>query len=147
MGESANGDRRQFMQMGLAAAGLSIAGAAAAAQPTTPAEAPPAPAARLSTYLVVFRPGPGWLPGKTMSEQPPLRAHGQYMLDLYRRGVLKFAGPFGDGNGGALAFEADNDASAQAIVAADPAVTSQMFAFELRHWRLADWQARAQRAP
>jgi uncharacterized protein len=147
--ESGNGDRRHFMHMGLAAAGLGLAGANVAAQTPAPAQsaAPSASAAKLPMYLVVYRPGPAWLQGKPLAEQPAIRDHGKYMLELYRRGVLKFAGGFGDGSGGALAFEAENDASAQAVVAADPAVTSQMFSFELRHWRLVDWPERSRRSP
>ena len=47
------------------------------------------------------------------------------MLDLYKRGVMRLAGRFADGSGGAMLFGADDDASAQAIVAADPAVVAR----------------------
>jgi uncharacterized protein len=121
-------DRRQFVQLGLACAGLGVVAPALAEQP----------AAR-RTYLVIYRPGPGWIQGKTMQEQPPLKEHGRYMLQLYRKGVLQYAGRFGDNVGGAMAFVAEDDAEAAAIVAADPAVTTGMFAFELRAWELQPW--------
>src|SRR5688572_30368617 len=38
-----------------------------------------------TTYLVVYRPGPSWLPGKPVTEQP-LKEHGRYMIELYTKG-------------------------------------------------------------
>ena len=35
-----------------------------------------------ATYLVIYRPGPAWLVGKSVLEQP-LKEHGKYMLSLY----------------------------------------------------------------
>jgi uncharacterized protein YciI len=120
-----NDDRRQFVLAGLSAA-LAGSSAAQAAQPDQP------------SYLCVYRPGAKWLAGKLLSEQP-LREHGRYMLDLYRRGIMRLAGRFADGSGGAMLFGADDDASAQAIVAADPAVVAQTFTYELRQWAFVDW--------
>jgi uncharacterized protein YciI len=96
------------------------------------------------TYLVVYRPGPAWVAGKPMAEQP-LREHGKYMLSLYTSGSLKFAGPFTDNAGGAVAFEAVSDEAAQAVVAADPAVTSRVFVAELHPWGLVDWEQRSKK--
>lgn len=128
-----NDDRRQFVLAGLSAA-LAAGSAAQAAQPDQP------------SYLCVYRPGAKWLAGKPLSEQP-LREHGRYMLDLYRRGIMRLAGRFADGSGGAMLFGADDDASAQAIVAADPAVVAQTFAYELRQWAFVDWESLAKRTP
>jgi uncharacterized protein YciI len=126
-----NDDRRQFVLAGLSAA-LAGASSAQAAQPDQP------------SYLCIYRPGAKWLTGKPLSEQP-LREHGRYMLDLYRRGIMRLAGRFADGSGGAMLFGAEDDASAQAIVAADPAVVAQTFTFELRQWAFVDWEALAMR--
>ena len=98
------------------------------------------------SYLVVYRPGPRWLPGKPLEEQP-LREHGRYMLELYKRGVMRLAGRFADGSGGAMLIGADDDASAQAIAAADPAVVAETFTYELRQWAFVDWASLAKRAP
>ena len=92
-------------------------------------------------YLVVYRPGPAWLPGKPLKEQP-LKEHGRYILSLYVKGSLKFAGPFSDDAGGAAAFEAADDDEARAVVSADPAVTSGVFLAELHPWALVDWERR-----
>jgi len=119
--------RGEFMQMGLA--GLLASGEVAAQEQT-----------RQPSYLCVYRPGPRWLPGKPLAEQP-LREHGRYMLDLYKRGVMRMAGRFADGSGGAMLFGADDDAKAQAIVTADPAVVAQTFTYEVRQWAFVDWAA------
>jgi uncharacterized protein YciI len=132
----AGGDRRHFMQLGLVGLGVALTSSGAVAQQET---AQP-------SYLVVFRPGPRWLPGKPLAEQP-LREHGRYMLDLYKRGVMRLAGRFADGSGGAMLIGADDDASAQAIVAADPAVVAETFTYELRQWAFVDWASLAKRAP
>ena len=128
--------RGEFMQMGLAGLGAALASGSVAAQPAT----------TQPSYLCVYRPGPRWLPGKPLSEQP-LREHGRYMLDLYKRGVMRLAGRFADDSGGAMLFGADDEASARAIVAADPAVVAETFTYELRQWAFVDWASLAKRAP
>ncbi len=90
-------------------------------------------------YLVIYRPGPGWIAGKSLAEQP-LKEHGQYMLSLYSKGTSKFAGPFLDDAGGALVFEAENENEARAVIAADPAIRSGIFVAELHPWKLVDWE-------
>ena len=67
------------------------------------------------------------------------------MLDLYRREIMRLAGRFADGSGGAMLFGADDDATAQAIVAADPAVVAQTLTYELRQWAFVDWAALAKK--
>lgn len=135
MSQPARDGRRSFVRMSL---GLCAASSAPAglAQFNAPA---PAKLAGKRIYLVVYLPGPGWIQGKTMQEQPPLKEHGRYMLQLYRQDVLQFAGRFGDNIGGAMVFRAKDDTEASAIVAADPAVTSGMFAHQLRAWELQPW--------
>jgi hypothetical protein len=54
-----------------------------------------------ATYLVIYRPGPAWVTGKSVMEQP-LQEHGKYMLSLYMKGSMKLAGPFADNAGGAV---------------------------------------------
>lgn len=142
MSQRARDDRRQFVRMSLACAGLGAVtpGSVALAQATEtarPPEAEKSGAKRM--YLVIYRPGPGWIQGKPMQAQPPLKEHGRYMLQLYRKGILQSAGRFGDNIGGAMAFVAKDDAEAAEIVKADPGVTSGMFTSELRAWELQPW--------
>ena len=60
-----------------------------AQSPTETAD--PQETATKTTYLVLYRPGPAWLTGKSVMEQP-LKEHGKYMLSLYIKGSMKLAG-------------------------------------------------------
>jgi uncharacterized protein YciI len=96
-------------------------------------------AAARKTFIVIYKPGPGWVPGKSLREQP-LQEHGKYILSLYSQGLLKLGGPFADETGGAAVFEAADDKDAKAIVAKDPAVVSQIFVPEVHPWALVQWE-------
>ena len=122
--------------LGLALATV-VAGAAMSASPVCAQTAAPAPSK--TTYLVVYRPGPGFLTGKPLKEQP-LKEHGKYMLKLYTEGTLKLAGGFLDDTGGAMVFEAETDEQAKAVVAGDPAVATKVFVAELHPWKPRDWE-------
>ena len=119
------------MRAWVAAAVLFGCAAAGAAQETAPRPK--------TTWLVVYRPGPSWVAGKPLAEQP-LKEHGRYMIELYGKGTLKFAGPFLDDSGGAMVMEADTEADAKVLVAADPAVKGGVMLADLRPWRLVDWE-------
>jgi uncharacterized protein YciI len=97
------------------------------------------PEAEKTTFIVIYKPGAGWLPGKPLSQQP-LGGHGKFMLDLYTSKALKFAGPFSDDAGGAAVFEAASASEAAAIIAKDPAVASKVFSAEVHPWRLVQWE-------
>ena len=53
---------------------------------------------------------------------------------------MKSAGPFDDDTGAAIVLEAADQAEAQALVAADPAVDAQIFAHEIHPWALVPWE-------
>lgn len=113
-----------------------VAVAATLWSPTREASGGPA---MKTTFLVLYRPGPHWAAGKPIREQPP-REHGKYLLDLYARGALKFAGPFDDNTGAAIVVEAADRAEAESLVAGDPAVKNGVFAAELHPWALVPWE-------
>jgi len=104
-----------------------------------------APAAK-STFLIIYKPGPAWLPGKPLKEQP-LGDHGKYMLDLYSQGHLKIAGPFSDDSGGAVVLYAANQDEAKNMVMKDPAVVRGVFIYELHPWSLVDWESHLKTKP
>jgi len=105
----------------------------------------PQETASKATYLVLYRPGPAWLSGKSVLEQP-LKEHGKYMLSLYIKGSMKLAGPLTDNAGGAVLLEVSNEAEAKAIVADDPAVKSGVFVYEMHPWKLQPWDKFAKKA-
>ena len=96
------------------------------------------------TYLVIYRPGPAWLPGKSVMEQP-LKEHGKYMLSLYIKGSMRLAGPLTDNAGGAVLLEVSDEAEAKAIVTNDPAVKSGIFVYEMHPWKLQPWDELAKK--
>ena len=116
---------------------VSLGSICSPAQKSTETANPPKPASK-ATYLVLYRPGPGWLTGKSIMEQP-LKEHGKYMLSLYIKNSMKLAGPLTDNAGGAVLLEVANDAEAKAIVANDPAVKSGVFVYEMHSWKLRPW--------
>jgi uncharacterized protein len=93
----------------------------------------------MTTFLVIYRPGPAWALGKPIKEQPP-REHGKYLLGLFAKGSMKFAGPFTDDAGAAIVLEAASEADARSLVGGDPAVQQGIFLFDLHPWELVPWQ-------
>jgi uncharacterized protein len=119
----------------LIASSVLVALAASADSPLRDARGGPAMKA---TFLVLYHPGPRWVAGKAIREQPP-KEHGKYLIDLYARGVMKSAGPFEDNTGAALVIEATDEAEAKSVIAADPAVKNGVFTPEIHHWAPVPW--------
>src|SRR6185295_6271768 len=120
-----------------------LLGVMACARPpstTTPPPPPPPEVTVQPNFLVVYRRGPAWIAGKPVKEQP-LKDHGRYLIGLYKKGILTFAGPFLDDTGGAAALLVETEEAARAIVAADPAVISGVMIPELHAWKLVNWEA------
>ena len=97
------------------------------------------------TFMIIYRPGAGWLTGKPQAEQR-LQEHGKYILQLHVAGKLRFAGPFEDDSGGVAVFEAESEAEARGIVDNDPAVVSKVFEYSLHPFRLIPWEQYAKRS-
>ena len=125
---------------------LGVLAVSALAADTKPSDALASLITTRPTYLVVYRHGPSWVDGKPMREQPSMREHFQYYLGLHRKGLLIAGGGFTDESGGAAVFEAADDAAAGEIVAADPAVTSKVFRFELQRWKPNPWEEISKRS-
>jgi hypothetical protein len=105
----------------------------------------PQPEKTKETYLVIYRPGPAWLEGKSVFEQP-LKEHGKYMLNLYIKGFMKLAAPLTDNAGGAVLLVVGQESEAKAIAAEDPAVKSGIFLYEIHPWKLQPWDEFAKKA-
>jgi uncharacterized protein YciI len=97
------------------------------------------PRAQQPNWLVVYRPGPAWLLGKPVGQQP-LKEHFRFLVGLYKKGILRFAGPFTDDSGGAAALLVPSEEEAKALVASDPAVAAGVMLPELHPWRPVDWE-------
>ena len=92
----------------------------------------PSPADKL--FTLIYRPGPKWLAGKQLAEQPlgPHRAHIERLL---RVGRVVLAGPFLDtASGGFVIVRANDESAASAVLRSDPAVIGGLFVGEVRPW-------------
>ena len=89
----------------------------------TAASAPRTAAAPL--FALALAPGRAWKPGRPFSEQG-LRPHFDYWMALYRDGRIAAAGPVGTDSGLVL-LRAPDQAAADAILTADPAIAAGIF--------------------
>ena len=75
--------------------------------------------------------------------------HSDYLQSLYDDGCLILAGPTTGGtlDDGLTIFEADDEAQARAVMAADPAIVSGLMTGELRRMRVSFLRGRDEHAP
>ncbi|MFJ8648266.1 YciI family protein [Streptomyces sp. NPDC093546] len=85
-----------------------------------------APEIRPTHHVVTYRPGPGWIEGKPLFEQP-LQGHAEHNAELEAEGLLFLSGPFLDRNGGMSVLAVSDTDEAEKIVAKDPAVKNGVF--------------------
>lgn len=91
-------------------------------------------------WLTVYEPGPKWVEGKSIFEQPGIEGHAEYHQGLWREGKLVRSGPFMDVGGGATVLIAKNRQAAQDLIDADPAIKSGVMKSTLLHaWFPVDW--------
>ena len=88
------------------------------------------------TFLVLYKPGRGWLSGEPLSKQP-LQAHLNYILELYDKGHLLMGGPFSDGTGGAVILSVGSLAEAETLIDKDPAIVQGILAPKIYEWEMA----------
>jgi len=84
-------------------------------------------------FALCYRPGPAWIPGKSVFEQP-LTAHRSYMQTLIDAGKVVLGGPYRDDTGGLVAVEAESREAALAMLAADPAIEAGVMLADVHPW-------------
>jgi len=89
----------------------------------------------MESFLLLYRPGPGWLAGKPASQQP-LQEHMSYVMNLHGAGTLRFVGQFMDDTGGTLLLNVPTKSDAIAIADSDPAVQAQVFVYDVHPWQI-----------
>ena len=105
----------------------------AAQADTAKTDAAPQPAAAPAAqplFALILAPGPAWKPSRPFAEQG-LRPHFDYWMALFRAGAIASAGPMGSDSGLVLLRAADQ-AAADAILAADPAIVAGIFTGTVR---------------
>lgn len=87
-------------------------------------------------FVVMHSPGPKWLPGKTLFEQPGVREHVEHYRKLLESGKLAFGGPYLDSKGGGMMVPTAgvSEAEIAKYAAEDPAVESGLLLAEVRPW-------------
>ncbi len=91
-------------------------------------------------FALCYRPGPAWLPGKSVFEQP-LEAHRAYMQSLLDAGTIVLGGPYRDDTGGLVAVDAESREVALDILASDPAIAVGVMLGEVHPWLIVGGRA------
>ena len=87
-------------------------------------------------YVVFHKPGPAWLAGKSMFEQPGVRAHVEHYRQWLESGKLQHGGPHLDDTGGGMMIPSAGISAEEAAAFAreDPAVKDGTLLAEVRPW-------------
>lgn len=87
-------------------------------------------------YVVLHKPGPAWMAGKGMFEQPGVPAHVEHYRKWLNEGKLALGGPHLDSVGGGMMIPAAGIAEdeVRAFANADPAVQDGTLIAEVRPW-------------
>ena len=103
----------------------------AAAEPGA-APPPTVEPAAAPLFALILAPGPAWKAGRPFAEQG-LRPHFDYWMALFREGRIASAGPVG-ADSGLVLLRATDQAAADAILAADPAIVAGIFTGTIRRY-------------
>jgi uncharacterized protein YciI len=87
-------------------------------------------------FVVLHTPGPNWLPGKTLFEQPGIREHVEHYRKLLETGKLALGGPHMDSKAGGMMIPAAGVGEDEVVeyAAEDPAVRRGVLLAEVRPW-------------
>src|SRR6266849_6123173 len=98
-----------------------------------------------NTFMMLWAPGPAWVPGKTVRNQPYWAQHAAFMDRLFENGTVVLGGPFADATGSLVIVEAENEHEVADLFASDPFVVHAIFVLsslkqhivtQLSVWRL-----------
>ncbi len=87
-------------------------------------------------YVVFHRPGPHWQAGRSMFEQPGVRAHVAHYRQWLEAGLLALGGPHPDPAGGGMMVPAAGvtEDEVNRFAQDDPAVRDGTLLAEVRPW-------------
>ena len=90
-----------------------------------------------NTFVVLWGPGPAWVAGKTVREQPYWDEHATFMDALFDKGMVVLGGPFADATGSLVIWEAESEQKLADLISHDPFVIHGIFALKsLKQWVL-----------
>ncbi len=85
------------------------------------------------SYAVYYEPGPKWLKGKPLKDQP-LKSHVDYLVSLHEQGKLSMGGPLTDGSGGLVIFTVENQEEVDTLLSLDPAIANGILVATVKKW-------------
>ncbi len=87
-------------------------------------------------HVVFHKPGPAWLPGKNMFEQPGVREHVAHYGKWLEAGKLALGGPHLDAAGGGMMIPAAgiSEQEVSRFAQEDPAVMAGVLVADVRPW-------------
>lgn len=86
-------------------------------------------------FAAIYRPGPQWVKGKTVTEQPGYEEHGAFIHEMKSKGALLLGGPFEDGSGDFGIFDFADIGSAREAITRDPIVRDEILQVEIHPWQ------------
>lgn len=90
-----------------------------------------------NTFVLLWTPGPAWIEGKTVREQPYWAQHAAFMDQLFAGGMVILGGPFSDATGSMVIVEAESERAVADLFARDPFMVHGIFALSmLKQWQL-----------
>ena len=90
-----------------------------------------------NTFVILWAPGPAWVQGKTVREQPYWAQHADFMDPLFENGTVVLGGPFADATGSLVIVEAEHEHEVADLFAHDPFVVHDIFVRSLlKQWLL-----------
>ncbi len=86
-----------------------------------------------TTFAALYERGPNWIEGRPLADQP-LSAHLDHLLALHKDGRLTMGGPYGDETGGLVILTVDDMATAERLIADDPAIIAGTLKASVKVW-------------
>ena len=96
----------------------------------------------MQTFVIVWTPGPRWIEGDSIYEQPYIGEHADHLDQLMSENRIVLSGPFTMPAGtppssvGMTVVTAADEASLRAWLVADPAIVHQVLTAELRPFQI-----------
>ena len=88
-----------------------------------------------ATFLVTYKPGPGWYPD--VMNDVIMQQHASFVFEQHRLGTLLIAGPQPEAAGAVAVVRADSAQAVDALLGTDPALTNDLFQVdEIRPFRM-----------
>ena len=90
-----------------------------------------------NSFVILWAPGPAWVAGKPVRNQPYWTEHADFMDRLFENGTVVLGGPFADATGSLVIVEAESEDEVADLFAGDPFVVHGIFVRSLlKRWLL-----------